>query len=153
MHVYTHRPWLATPWAPRSQMSVCGSNEYWISWVISFPFCLMLPSTLPSSLEADPTLFLQMATFGPPGVPKLSSRKDFPIINIAVSENGLELWGQKSDFFFVVFAFSTLKLWLMFLLSLHRSCGSCCHEMIKIDNNCKSVLQLSAIWQLHQFDW
>lgn len=44
-----------------------------------------------------------MATFGPPGVPKLSSRKDFPIINIAVKMALLFLpaktMGTKKNFF------------------------------------------------------
>lgn len=47
MHTYTHRPWLATSSPQVTDVCMWGddSNEYWVTEVMSLPFCLIVPPT------------------------------------------------------------------------------------------------------------
>lgn len=83
MHMYTHRPWLATSSPQVTDVCVWGddSNEYWVTGVMSLPFCLIMPPTLtlqPITRVSKPS---PSFSFGPSGTPVSSSRKDFLIIS------------------------------------------------------------------------
>lgn len=140
MHTYTHAPWLATSSSQVTDVNMWGddSNEYWVTEVMSLPFCLVLP----------PTLTLKPFTRASKPTPSFSSRWQ-PLVHLASRSRQA---GRISQLLARRENGSRLKT-SDFSVNVGRTFDSCCHEIIKTDNNCESISQWSAIWQLHQFDW
>lgn len=124
MRTYTHTPWPETSSPQVTDVCMWGDdcNEYWVTEVISLPFCLMLPPTLtlqpPGVSKPTPSFFFQMATFGPSGTPVSSSRKDLPIMSFLLLWKQILLLERKNQTFLSFWQ----KLW--FLLPWHRQTGT-----------------------------